>query len=258
MSANPIKREVTIGSCRLILGDCLDVLPTLGNVDTIVMDPPYELSSAGPGKSHFGMSLNKFDSAAYKDIVAGFDEAIFPLLEAICSPFNLFCFCSNKQISKIMAHHEARGRSTTLLVWHKTNAAPFANGVWRGDIEYCVHAKEKGAPFFGNAEDKKKVSEFPAVVDSAHPTVKPLQLIKKYVGIGSREGHTVLDPFMGSGTTGVACARSGRNFVGIEIDEGYFNIACERIRKAYAQPDMFVAQPVKHPVQEPLFGEDAA
>jgi site-specific DNA-methyltransferase (adenine-specific) len=66
----------------------------------------------------------------------------------------------------------------------------------------------------------------------------------------------VVDPFMGSGTTGVACAKLGRSFIGIEIDEGYFNIACERIRKAYAQPDMFIERPAPA-VQQPLFGEAA-
>jgi DNA modification methylase len=232
-------RKEVIGNATLYLSDCMEVLPTLDPVDEIVMDPPYELSSAGPGKSHFGMSLGKFDSQDYKDIVSGFDpEVVFPELSRVCDPFNMFCFCSNKQISKIMAYHEAQDRSTTLLVWHKVNAAPFANGVWRGDIEYCVHARAKGAVFVGNAEEKKKVSEYPLVNDTSHPTVKPLGLISKYVRIGSKPGQTVLDPYMGSGTTGVACLREGRKFVGIELDPKHFETACRRISEAYSQPDM--------------------
>jgi site-specific DNA-methyltransferase (adenine-specific) len=238
-----MSRVEQIGNCTLYLGDCLEILPALGKVDAVVTDPPYELSDAGPGKSHYGMSLKKFDSSAYKDIVSGFDlGTFFPAIEALCSPFNMFCFCSNKQISKIMAYHEAKGRSTTLCFWHKTNAAPFANGVWRGDVEYCVHAKEAGAVFVGNAEEKKKVSEFPAVQDQEHPTVKPLELIKKYVKICSQRDQTILDPFMGSGTTGVACAKLGRKFIGIELDPKYFDIACKRIEQAYKQPDMFIEQ----------------
>jgi DNA modification methylase len=235
-----MSRVEHIGDCTLYNADCREILPTLGKVDAVVTDPPYELSSAGPGKSHFGMSLNKFDSQSYKQIVAGFDyAAVFSAMEAVCRPFNMFCFCSNKQISNIMAYHEGRGRSTSLLVWHKSNAAPFANGVWRGDIEYCVHAKDSGAVFVGNAEEKKKVSEFPLVVDSDHPTVKPLPLITKYVRICSHLGQTVCDPFMGSGTTGVACVQLGRKFIGIEIDETYFNIAVKRITEAYRQPRLF-------------------
>jgi len=231
----------TIGNATLYLGDCREILPTLGKVDAVVTDPPYMLSDSGPGASHFGMSLNKFDGADYKAIVSGFDVAgVFGLLESICQPFNLFCFCSNKQISEIMAYHEGKGRATTLLVWHKVNAAPFANGVWRGDIEYCVHAKDSGAVFIGNAQEKKKVSEYPIVQDDAHPTVKPLGLMRKYVGICTTEQQTVLDCFMGSGTTGVAAVQMGRKFIGIEREPKYFDIACKRIEDAQRQGDMFL------------------
>ena len=246
----PIKKEVIIGDCRLILGDCLEVMPTLGKVDAILTDPPYELSSASPGNSHFGMSLSKFESDAYKNIVSGFDmDATFTQLEVLCKPFNMFCFCSNKQISGLMAYHEKRKRSTTLLIWHKINAAPFANGVWRGDIEYCIHTKDKGAVFVGNAVEKKKVTELPLVIDKAHPTVKPLPLIIKYMKICSNLEQTILDPFMGSGTTLVACAKMGRKGIGIEIDEDYFNIACKRVEEAYKQPDFLIEQPKKKPEQ---------
>jgi len=230
----------TIGDATLYLGDCLEILPTLDKVDAVVTDPPYELSDAGPGKSHYGMSLHKFDSVAYKDIVNGFDmDRLFGLAELICDPFNMFCFCSNKQISKIMGYHEAKQRSTNLLVWHKTNSAPFANGVWRGDAEFCIHAKDKGAYFEGNAKTKEKVTSHPTVSDDRHPTVKPLPLVEKYIKIGSDSCQTILDPFMGSGTTGVACANLGRKFIGIEIEERYFQIACERITAAQAQGRLF-------------------
>lgn len=245
-------RTETIGDCTLYLGDCREVLPTLGKVDAVVMDPPYVLSDAGPGASHFGMSLNKFDSAGYKDIVSGFDIAgVLDAIANVCEPFNLFSFCSNKQVSALMAYNESKGRATTLCVWHKTNAAPFANGVWRGDIEYVVHAKDSGAVFVGNAVEKKKVSEYPIVQDAAHPTVKPIGLIMKYVGICSLEGQTILDCFMGSGTTGLACVALNRSFVGIEKDPAYFDIACRRIDAAYKQPRLF-AEPVAKPVQESL------
>ena len=146
---------------------------------------------------------------------------------------------------------EMQGYATTLLVWHKTNAAPFANGVWRGDIEYCVHARGKGAVFNGGAVDKTKVTAHPIVIDTAHPTVKPMPIIQKYIKICSNAEQTILDPFMGSGTTGVACAKLGRKFIGIELEPKFFDIACDRIQKAYDQPDMFVEQP-KKPEQEKM------
>ena len=238
------KQKVIIGDAVLYLGDCMDVLPALDKVDAVVTDPPYELSDSGPGKSHYGMSLNKFDGDDYKNIVNGFDfESVFYQLRELCKPFNAFCFCSNKQISKLMQVNELAGFATTLLIWHKTNSAPFANGVWRGDIEYCIHARGRGAYFQGNAKQKEKVSSFPIVVDSAHPTVKPLELIRKYLEICTDVNHSVIDPFMGSGTTGVAATQLGRKFIGIEREPKYFDIACQRIEQAAAQGRLF--EPVR-------------
>ena len=85
-----------------------------------------------------------------------------------------------------------------------------------------------------------------------HPTQKPIQVMQWCLGF-LPNAQTILDPFMGSGTTGVACVKLGRSFIGIEIDEGYFDIACDRIRKAYAQPDMFIDQPkAPEPKQEAM------
>ncbi|PBB98822.1 hypothetical protein CK224_09785 [Mesorhizobium sp. WSM3862] len=88
--------------------------------------------------------------------------------------------------------------------------------------------------------------------DGRHPTEKPVPLMRELLSLFTSSGETVLDPFMGSGSTGVACAKLGRPFIGIEIDAGYFEIACERIRKACAQPDMFVEAPAE-PKQDSLF-----
>jgi site-specific DNA-methyltransferase (adenine-specific) len=241
---NPWKRKEVIGDQTLYLGDCMEVMPKLGKVDAVVTDPPYELSDSDPGKYHFGMSLSKFDDDAYKNIVSGVDyAALFDKFSASQEIPNGFVFCSNKQVSKLMGVCENKRYSTTLLVWHKTNAAPFANGVWRGDIEYIVHFRGKGAVFNGGAIDKTKVLPHPIVIDSAHPTVKPQPIIQRLIKNCSNQSGIVLDPFMGSGTTLVACAKLGRSGIGIELDPDYFNIACERVEKAYQQTDLFVAPP---------------
>ena len=225
-----------IGNATLYCGDCMDIMPTLGKVDAVVTDPPYELSSNGAGKKHYGMSLSKFDTKNYKDIVNGVDyELLFNQFENLCNPLHTFVFCSNKQITKLMSETEKRGYPTTLLIWHKTNAAPFANGVWRGDVEYIVHSRGKGAKFIGNAKEKKKVIEHPIVQDESHPTVKPLPIMKRLLLNCSEEKDTILDPFMGSGSTGVACVQMDRKFIGIELDKTYFDIACKRIEEAQKQ-----------------------
>ena len=249
-----IKKEERIGGQRLILGDCLEVMKELGRFDAVVTDPPYELSASGPGKSHFGMSLSKFDGEDYKSIVNGVDyKELFEYWARIVSPMNGFVFCSNKQISKLMREPESMGLSTTLLVWHKTNAAPFANGVWRGDIEYIVHFRGRGAKFIGGATEKTKVIPHPLVQDNRHPTVKPIPVIERLIGNCSDVGMSILVPFMGSGTTLYACQRMGRLGTGIELDPDYFDIACKRVDEATRQPDMFVSAPVQAAKQEELF-----
>jgi len=90
---------------------------------------------------------------------------------------------------------------------------------------------------------------------AGHPTQKPLALMKWCIGFLPEDAQTILDPFMGSGTTGVACAKLGRKFIGIELDEDYFNIACERIRKAYDQPDLFVEPPQVMKQEDLLLGD---
>jgi len=213
-------------NCTIYHGDCRDILPDLPKVDLVLTDPPYELDKRESGKSSL-KSLQKFNSEELHKISDGFDINI--LSDINCNPFNMFCFCSNKQISRIMATGEDLGYSTNLLIWYKNNAAPFANGVWKNDIEFCIHMKESGAYFEGNSRIKSKVFTHPIVTDKSHPTVKPLDLIKKYIMIGSDESHLILDPFMGSGTTLRAAKDLNRHCIGIEMEEKYCEIAVKRL-----------------------------
>jgi site-specific DNA-methyltransferase (adenine-specific) len=91
--------------------------------------------------------------------------------------------------------------------------------------------------------------------DHRHPTEKPIKLFMELLSDFTNKNETILDPFMGSGTTGVACAKLGRKFIGIELDEGYFNIACERIKKAYDQPDLFIELPQVMKQEDLLLGD---
>ena len=217
-------------------GDCKDFMQTLpdGCIDLIVTDPPYDISDSKPGNSEL-MSLGKYNAENFAELTNGFDvEVIFSELVRISKKVNFFIFCANKQIAEIMTIAQRGGYYVTLLVWNKTNSAPFANGVWRQDAEFIVHVRESGAYFEGNAEQKRKVIQFPTNPSQfGHPTEKPIELIKKYIQIGSKEGDTVFDPFMGSGTTALAAKLMKRNFIGCEIQEKYVAIANERLRQDY-------------------------
>lgn len=118
--------------------------------------------------------------------------------------------------------------STRLCIWEKTNPSPM-NGdkIWLSGIECCVFGRFPNATF--NEHCKNTVFRYPCGRNKLHPTQKPLELIEKLVLASSNEGDTVLDPCMGSGTTGVACKKNNRNFIGIEMDGEFYNIASRRI-----------------------------
>lgn len=221
---------------KIYNADCLELMRSMpGNcVDLVVTDPPYEIVIGGGGGILKGNCVYMDKSRGLGKIANGFDiEAIFEEIKRISKKLNLFCFCSNSQLSKIMAWGEANGYYTTCLIWHKYNSTPFANGVWRQDAEFCVHIREKGAVFQGDARLKCKITKIANQASKyGHPTEKPLELIKKYVLIGSNEGDLIFDPFMGSGTTAAACKELNRNFIGCEIESKYCEIAEKRLREA--------------------------
>jgi site-specific DNA-methyltransferase (adenine-specific) len=218
---------------KVIHGDCLEVMRQMPDkcVDLVLTDPPYEISDSQPGASEL-MSLGKYNSKDFGNVTIGFsvEETLGECLRLCKGGCNMFVFCSNKQISKIMGWGEKKGFYTTLLVWNKNNAAPFANGVWRQDAEFIVHIRESGAYFQGDAEIKKKVTIFPTNASQfGHPTEKPVELIKKFITIGSKEGDLIFDPFGGSCTTAVACKQMNRKYICIEKEAKYVSICNERL-----------------------------
>lgn len=218
---------------KVVNADCVDAMRKLpdNSIDLIIADPPYVLNNSKTGDYHRKKHLTKL-TEGLREIENGFDvNKIFLEFQRVCKKFNLFCFCSNAQISKIMRWGEERGFYTTLLVWHKTNPPLFANNTWRGDCEYCVHIREKGATFQGDSELKRKIWSSATLTNQVHPTQKPLELVAKYIKIGSNEGDLILDPFLGSGTTARACKNLKRCFIGIESEEKYCKIAEKRLQQ---------------------------
>lgn len=121
-----------------------------------------------------------------------------------------------------------------ILVWCKTNASPMCNGNLLPDIEYCLLFKEEGSPRFNDGyrlKSKFYVSGANKADkdDYEHPTIKPLELVKRHIEHSTQPGDVILDPFMGSGTTAVACKELGRHFLGFEINPEYHKIATDRL-----------------------------
>lgn len=136
-----------------------------------------------------------------------------------------------------------QGCNFEIIIWHKTNVPPFTNGHYLKDKEYCLMFWEQGAKINGTYETMGTVYRSTTNVKDKElyerPTIKPLNIIENLIKNSSAPGDTVLDCFMGSGTTGVACRNLDRNFIGIEIDQKYFDIAKRRIETQVQQTQLF-------------------
>ena len=213
---------------KLYLGDCLEVMRGMPDksVDAIITDPPYGVVNRDSN------GIRMLDKGAAD--IKTYDEFILINYFTRISK-TAYVWCGTEQVSNYRAAFVDAGYSTRICVWEKTNPSPM-NGqyLWLSSIELCVYAKSTGAVF--NEFCKSPVFRQPTEPKEYHPTAKPVSLMKRLILASSNEGDTILDPFMGSGTTGVACVQTGRNFIGIEIDPTYFAIAEKRIADAQMQP----------------------
>jgi DNA modification methylase len=231
-----MSRVEVIGGATLYLGDCRDILPTLGRVDAVVTDPPYDFVPMGGGIGG--------RRQVYKDIYsAGLHLGFEPdILLGVAN--SLTIFCAKAQMVKLITFAEKNGFRWNLTTFNKTNPTPLCGANYLPDAEYIFHFW-KSVRLGGGYHDKSRFWVSSASGDSTiHPTIKPVGLMEKLIRVSvDHPSPIILDPFMGSGTTGVACARLGRKFIGIELHEPYFDIACRRIEQVYRQADLFVAQP---------------
>lgn len=222
---------------QLIHGDCLEVMPTLpdGSVDAIVTDPPYNEVHRDEARVRYARPLRQL--AYFNKGRADTDPVPIDKVAAEFARItrgSIYVWCGTQQAGEWRNAFATLGLSTRLCVWEKSNPAPI-NGdkLWLSSIELCVYARKPKAPF--NRFCKSPVWRGPLARVDGFPCPKPVWLMEELITASVPEGGVVLDAYLGSGTTGVACANTGRGFIGIEKDASYFAIAQERIAKAYAQ-----------------------
>ena len=227
-----MSRIETIGRAKLYLGDCRDILPTLGKVDAVVTDPPF-----GVG----------FKYASHDDSPEGYIEWLWPLIEqaeALCSPgAPVFVWQSGTNMRRftewfprdwrlfVAAKNFVQMRPTAMqwsfdpvICWWTPGAKPWSEGTASRDFIIA-----NTAPVIARPEN----------IEKGHPCPRPLDLMRHVVAQWVRPDSVCLDPFMGSGTTGVAAVQMQRDFIGIEREESYFEIACRRIEEAQRQGQLF-------------------
>ena len=223
----------------LRLGDCLEILKDIPDksIDLVVIDPPYDFMSKHYGKSYsedgaFGsLGRTYHKELESNDIITGINEDVLQELIRVMKKVNIYIWCSKEQILKYINFF--KNYNMDLLTWHKTNPVPTCSNKYLSDTEYILFFREKGVKIYGTYATKKKYYVTPTNKEDKklykHPTIKPLEIIENLIINSSQENDTILDCFMGSGTTGAACKKLNRNFIGIELDSKYFNIAKERI-----------------------------
>ena len=253
-----ILKEERIGGQRLILGNCLEVMPLLGEFDAVVTDPPYEsllhhlnnsvkLRRKDSGKQRKQLNFNSIDKIRPQFV---------QLIAKQCKGWVL-AFCSAEGVaswrSEIVENTDVKFKTT--CIWVKPDCIPKLNGqgpavgyesfitAWngKGHAKWFAGGKRGVYRHNTNASDRHGV----------HPTEKPWRLFSELLTDFTSRSQTILDPFMGSGTTLVACQKLGRQGTGIELDPEYFYIACKRVDEATRQPDLFV-EPAPKATQEVL------
>lgn len=227
--------EVIVTDVTIFCADARTQLALIPDesIDLIVTDPPYPVISGGSGPSDThrrpaGM-LSKNDGRIFEHNDMSFCEYLPDLYRVLRSPAHLYLMINLLNLEAALNELRAVGFGIhNLLVWEKNNVTP--NRWYMKNVEYVIFAR-KGPARSINNKGSKTCHQFDNILGGkSHPTEKPVALMRYYIENSSQPGDVVLDPFMGTGAVGVACKESGRNFIGIEIDETYYEIARERLR----------------------------
>ncbi|MFG6082904.1 site-specific DNA-methyltransferase [Paracoccus litorisediminis] len=227
-------RDVTIGSCRIILGDAMALLCRLDEkADLIVTDPPYRLTSGGRnGQVMSGkFARDRYDNSGDLMDIVSWDEMALPLYHACKPDADLYVMANNKQIFPAHAALSRAGwRDHNLLAWNK--GSPTRNRWYMKDLEYTLYLYKGRAKTIRQPGSKQLFSAARPDCDW-HPTAKPVALFEHYISNSSDPGDLVIDPFGGSGTCAIAALKTGRRCISYEINPEWFERKVARIRKAH-------------------------
>jgi site-specific DNA-methyltransferase (adenine-specific) len=245
----PYRRKEIIGDCTLYLANCAELLPHIGPVDHCITDPPYGVDVYLRMRSPDSKGGNRGHKIKGGDSISAMKKGAIGNLDDLHEPVSLFCGQHVKRwtvvFSDVESAHvwrfsleESGLRYVRTGAWIKPDAMPQMTGDRPGvAFEPCTIAHAKGRMRW-NSGGKKALWVHNIVKGEArpnHPCPKPLGLMMDLVRDFTDPGDLVIDPFLGSGTTAVACAALGRRFIGIEIDDGYFSDSCDRARRIYAE-----------------------
>ncbi len=212
------------------------------SIDLVLTDPPYIVHTSGGSRSRFSRRAKKITENMRQNALSeGFDwEYYFGEFLRVCKIPNILIFCSNDQVPNTMKFFMDRNISTTLLVWNKTNPIPTRNSHYIPSTEYIVyvHGKRATYNYKGLPVDyNRKVYTSPVIPahKRVHPTQKPQELVSRLIQVHSNKHDTILDPFAGSGTTGLVASSLERYFMLMENNEDFYSRQIEYLKSKIPQ-----------------------
>lgn len=226
-----ILHETTIGDCTMYLGDALEIMPLLyGRANCVMTDPPYKLTSGGAtaGGMHERMGGGEYDNGG-SIVDCDLDWTDFmPHVAKLVDRGHVYVMANNRHLANCENAALAAGlRFHNWLIWDKRTAV--ANRWYMKNAEFCGLFFAGNAMPINNCSCKQLVS-MPQVDETSHPTEKPVMLMRYWIENSTRPGDLVIDPFAGTGTTGVACMQGGRRFIGIEKSPKWYEVAVKRLK----------------------------
>ena len=217
-------------------GNCFELIKDIPNksIDLIITDPPYKFENAGGGfYAKNNSTKRKYLDNLRKINCCTFEPNIFlNIIKLKMKKFNGYFFCNKSLVEDYIKFARENKYNFDILVMAKSNPIPAYNNHHLNDLEYIILIREKGSYFshHKNLDDFRKFY-ITSCKKGLHPAQKPVELIERFIKVSSKQNDVIIDPFMGIGTTGIGCKELNRDFIGMEIDEKYFNIAKERIDK---------------------------
>jgi len=206
----------------LYCGDCLEILPLINKVEVIITDIPYNISQKSSG-------LRKLDYGEWDKQYGKEKKWVISMISKFTN--SIYIFCGKKQFSKIIDIYDNNNIMNRTLIWKKPNPTVLnCDKLYIEATELIAYGKKKNGIF--NSRYRHNIFNYTSPINRQHPTQKPINLIIEFIR-DSTDNGLILDPFLGSGTTAVACEKLNRRWIGIEISEKYCEIAKQRIKNEY-------------------------
>jgi len=217
----------------LKMGDALKILKTIPSesIDCVVTDPPYKIITGGDsnGKNSIRPKGILKGNRELMKTVPKFSDWLPEIFRVLKDGSQNYVMVNSSNLLKMANEIEKAGfKIQNFLVWQKNNCTP--SQFYMKNCEYTIFFRKGKSKYINDIGGSKTVHSFDNIIgNKVHPTEKPIELMEFYINNSTNENEVVLDPFMGSGTTGVACKNLNRRFIGIEMEEDYFNVANERV-----------------------------